>query len=288
MNRAVSNLLEKYDLKTQDDYEIALKEIIQQLALLGLWRSKFYEHAAFYGGTALRLFYGLRRFSEDLDFSLLKKDEGFDLSPHLTAIEKEIAAFGFEFSVEKKAPAVRTQIESAFIKGNTRVNLLCVEAHAGIMDGFPKNKKIKIKLEIDTDPPPGARDEVKNLLTPIPFSVKLFTPPDLFAGKLHAVLCRRWKSRVKGRDFYDFVWFVGQKHPCRIEHLKERMIQTGHWAREDSLDRTTLLQLLQKRLETVDFEQAKSDVRPFVKDMQELSLWSRDFFLDVSKSIEVI
>lgn len=187
---AISNILETYDLKTQDDYEIALKEIVQQLALLGLWRSKFYEYGSFYGGTALRLFYGLRRFSEDLDFSLKEKDDEFDLSPHLRSIEKEIEAFGFKFSVEKKSKQFISSIESAFIKGNTRINLLIIQARDNIVKGFHREQKIKIKLELDTDPPPGSQNEVKTLLTPIPFTVKLFSRPDLFAGKMHAVLCR--------------------------------------------------------------------------------------------------
>lgn len=288
MNKAIVNLLESYDLKTQDDYEIALKEIVQHLALLGMWRSKFYEHASLYGGTALRLFYGLRRFSEDLDFSLVKKDECFDLLPHLKAIEKEIVAFGFKFTVEKKIKKFISPIESAFIKGNTRVNLLSIEAQENIIKGFHREQKIKIKLEVDTDPPPGSQHEVKTLLTPIPFGVKTFTKSDLFAGKMHAVLCRQWKSRVKGRDFYDLIWFIGQKIPCRIEYLKEKMIQTGHWKREDKLDKDRLSKLLKEKFETVDFNRAKQDVRPFIKDKQELDLWSKKFFFDIIKTLEVI
>lgn len=288
MNRAIANLLENYDLKTQDDYEIAIKEIIHQLALLGLWRSRFYEHASFYGGTALRIFYGLRRFSEDLDFSLLKKNDDFNIIPHLKAVETEIESYGFKFSVEKRDKVFDSQIESAFIKGNTRINLLCIDAQDNIVKGFDSDRKIKIKLEIDTDPPGGSQHEIKTLLYPIPFSVKVFTRSNLFAGKMHAVLCRQWKSRVKGRDFYDLVWYIGQKIPCRIEYLKERMIQTGHWKREDKLDKNILLKLLQEKLRAVDIEQIKKDVHPFLKDKQELDLWSRDFFLDIIESIEII
>ena len=288
MNNAIANLLETYDLKTQDDYEIAVKEIVQHLALLGLWRSKFYEHASLYGGTALRLFYGLRRFSEDLDFSLLKKNEDFDLLPHLKAIEREIEAFGFKFYVEKKIKKFISPIESAFIKGNTRINLLCIEAQENIIKGFHREQKIKIKLEVDTDPPPGSQHEVKTLLTPIPFWVKTFTKSDLFAGKMHAVLCRQWKRGVKGRDFYDLTWFIGQKIPCRLEYLKEKMIQTDHWKREDKLGKDRLLKCLQEKIETVDFDQAKQDVRTFIRDKQELALWSRDFFLDIIKILEVM
>jgi predicted nucleotidyltransferase component of viral defense system len=288
MNKALTNLLENYNLKTLDDYEVALKEIVQQLALLGLWRSKFYEHAAFYGGTALRLLYGLRRFSEDLDFSLLESREEFDFHPHLKAVEKEIESFGFEFSVEKSNKIVHSPIESAFIKGNTRINLLCIQARENIIKGFQQNRKIKIKLELDTDPPFGAKYEVKTLLTPIPFWVKTFSQSDLFAGKMHAVLCRQWRSRVKGRDFYDLIWFIGRKIPCRIDYLTEKMVQTGHWRRGDILSKDILLELLENKFKTVDFEQVKRDVRPFIKDGQELALWSAEFFLNIARELEVI
>lgn len=287
MNRAIANLLEKYDLKTQDDYEIAIKEIIHQLTLLGLWRSRFYEHASFYGGTALRIFYGLKRFSEDLDFSLLVKNDDFNIISHLNAVETEIESYGFKFSVEKKDKGFDSPIESAFIKGNTRINLLCIDAQDNIVKGFDRDRKIKVKLEIDIDPPAGSQHEVKTLLYPIPFSVKVFTKPNLFAGKMHAILCRQWKSRVKGRDFYDLIWYIGQKIPCQINYLKEKMIQTGHWKREDKLDKNILLQLLQEKLNTVDIEQIKKDVQPFLKDKQELDLWSRDFFLEIIESIDI-
>ena len=288
MNRTIANLLEHYDLKTQDDYETAIKEMIHHLTLLGLWRSKFFENAAFYGGTALRVFYGLRRFSEDLDFSLLSKDERFDLLPHLRAVEAEIAAYGFKFSVEKKSKGFDSQIESAFIKGNTRINLLCIEVGENIVRGFNRERVMKIKLEIDIDPPPNAQFEVKTLLSPIPFSVRLFTKPALFAGKMHAVLCRQWKSRVKGRDFYDLVWYIGQKIPCQLEYLKEKMIQTGHWKREQTLDKTILIELLQEKFKGTDFDLVKKDVYPFIKDKQELSLWSHEFFLSIIEDIQII
>ena len=288
MNRVIANLLENYDLKTRDDYDVALKEIVQHLTLLGLWRSKFYEHAALYGGTALRLFYGLKRFSEDIDFSLMQNEEEFNLLSHLKSIKKEIEAFGFNFSIDKRVKKTISPIESAFLKGNTRINLLVIQAPDNIIKGLHREQKIKIKLEVDTDPPPGSQHEVKTLLTPIPFEVKIFTKPDLFAGKLHAVLCRGWQSRVKGRDFYDLVWFIGQKIPCRIEYLKEKMIQTNHWKREDKFNKNRLIQLLQEKFKAVDFDKASQDVRPFIKDKQELALWSQDFFLEIIEDIAVI
>lgn len=288
MNSAVENLLNQYQLNTTDDYETAVKEIVQQLALLGLWRSKFFEHAAFYGGTALRLFFGLRRFSEDLDFSLLEPDDAFDFLPHLKAIESELEGFGLSFQITQREKSALSNIESAFIKGNTRINMLSIEVPERIVSRFESQRKIKVKIELDIDPPPGARYEVKTLLNPMPFSVKLFSPADLFAGKMHAVLCRQWKGRVKGRDFYDLVWFVSQNIPCRISHLEERMIQTGHWNNQERLDKNKVLALFDKKMESVDFHQAKQDVLPFLRDRQELDLWNLDFFAGIGGKIEFI
>ena len=288
MNAALQSILNRYQLETPADWENALREIIQEIALLGLWRSKIYEHAAFYGGTALRIFHGLPRFSEDMDFSLLQPTRDFDLSPHLEAIRSELAGFGFTFEVDQKIKQVTTSIDSAFIKGDTRTNLLEIGAPDGLESRFPASQKLKIKMELDTDPPADADYEVKTLLIPIPFQVKLFSPSCLFAGKMHALLCRNWKNRVKGRDFYDFIWYLGKEIPVHLGHLQNRMEQTGHWERAEALDRSALLQLLRDRFDAVDFAQAKSDVLPFLSDPDAIALWSRDFFVDVLDRLNVI
>ncbi len=288
IDKALESLVEQYAISEKHDYENALKEVIQHLALLGLWRSKFYEHSAFYGGTALRLFYGLRRFSEDLVFSLIEKLDDFSLAPHLEAIKKELESFGFQMSVEKKEKNITTQIESAFIKGNTVKNLIAIEVPELYTNKIQKNKKLKIKLELDTDPPGKAQYEVKTLLTPIPFQVRLFGLPDLFAGKLHAVLCRQWKTRVKGRDLYDFIWYLGKRVPCRLDHLQERMEQTKHWEADKNLNRNDVVNMLKNRFEKIDFKMAKEDVLPFLKDPNELDLWSSGFFIDVLDQLSTV
>jgi len=281
MNPALTTLLDRYAPRTSAEWENALREIIQELALLGLWRSKFYEHASFYGGTALRIFHGLPRFSEDMDFSLLVPDGTFDLAPHLEAVRAELAGFGFTFAVDRKIKQVETAIDSAFIKDSTRVNLLEIGAPDGLSSLLPVSKTLKIKLEIDTDPPAGAMHEVRTQLVPIPFQVKLFTLPCLFAGKIHAILYRNWKNRVKGRDFYDFVWYLGKGVPLHLAHLQRRMEQTGHWEADRNLDEESLKSLLHRRFEQVDFGQAKADVVPFLRDTDAVALWSRNFFVEL-------
>ena len=286
MNAALQGMLDRYRPQTLADHENALQEIVQELALLGLWRAKFFEHAAFYGGTALRIFHSLPRFSEDIDFSLLQPDREFDFAPYLEAVRVELAAFGFSFRVERRIKRVSTAIESAFIKGGTRINL----AHIGTPDylraRLPELQQVRIRIELDTDPPSLAAYEVRTLLTPIPFQVRLFDLPCLFAGKLHAILCRDWKSRVKGRDFSDFIWYLGRRIPCNVRHLQARMTQTGHWQQSRELDTAQLRQLLRQRFQQVDFDQAKRDVRPFIRDEAELELWDSAFFQSLADKIE--
>jgi predicted nucleotidyltransferase component of viral defense system len=288
MNPALRNMLAQYSFKTGKDYEQALKEIAQHLVLLGLWRSKFYNHAAFYGGTAFRIFHGLMRFSEDLDFSLLEKNQNFNFDIHLKAIENEVSSFGFTFSCTYKNRTIPSNIESAFLKGNTRVNLLNIEASEEIAKGFPANQRIKIKLEVDTDPPSGGEYEIMPLFFPINFWTKVFSKPDLAAGKFHAVLCRSWKNRVKGRDFYDYLWFAGNKIPCRIPYLQAKMIQTGHWPPDKKMVTEDVINMLEHRFKNLDVEQAKQDVHPFIKDPGELEIWSKQFFLGTLKNLTFI
>ena len=202
MNPAIASMLERYERRSADDHVNALREILQEIALCGLWRAKFFEHAAFYGGTALRVLYGLDRFSEDMDFSLLAPADDFDLGPYCVAVEEELRAWGFPATLRVKRKTARSAIESAFLKANTRQLLLTIEA-GEIASAIHGRRELKVKLEVDTDPPPGFSTETKFLLQPIPFSVKTYDPPSLFAGKMHAVLCRGWGTRVKGRDWYE-------------------------------------------------------------------------------------
>ncbi len=288
MNDALRQMLSDYRLSKFEDFENALKEILQDIALLGLWRSKFFEHAAFYGGTALRILYQLDRFSEDMDFSLLKPDNQFKLDDYLKALKREIESFGFSISVEIRGKKPESTIESAFLKGGTIKNLITIEAPESIIKRPASNQKVRIKLEVDTDPPPGFDTETKYIFRPIPFSVNSYALPDLFAGKMHAVLCRGWKMRTKGRDWYDFVWFVSRNIPLHLEHLRERMTQSGHLAGSETLNHEIFKQKLLKKIESVNFEEAKSDALPFLKDPDSISSWSTDFFSVVLDKISFL
>lgn len=278
MHEAVRSMLEGYRCSSFSDYQNALRDVLQRLALLGLWRSKFFQHAAFYGGTALRMLYGLDRYSEDLDFTLLSENRSFSFDGYADALRNEIAAFGFHVEFESPEKDRTGQIESAFLKADTNSLLLVVNAGGNIMRGVHPGKSLKIRLEVDTDPPGGFETEVRYLLEPIPFSVRTCTMPDLFAGKLHAVLCRRWRNRVKGRDWYDMVWYAGHHAGVRLSHLEERMRQSGDYHDTEALSITRLRSLLQNAADSLDIDQARSEVSRFVPDPQVLEVWSHEFF----------
>jgi hypothetical protein len=286
MHDAIRTMLDRYDCQTRDDYVNALREILQELALLGLWRGKFFEHAAFYGGTALRVLYGLDRYSEDLDFSLLTPDTRFTLGMFGEALLREIRSFGFEVVFEPSEKAAQTRIESAFLKANTYRQLLVIDANDEFLRGLHPGKLLKIKLEVDTDPPSGFETESRYLLQPIPFAVRTYRLPDLFAGKLHAVLCRKWKSRIKGRDWYDLVWYAGRHPRVNLDYLETRMRHSGDYFGEERLTRARLLDLLRRRVLELDVSKIREEVAPFVRDWRSLEVWSRDFFLQVIDQIE--
>ena len=288
MDEIINKILSKYEIRSLDDSIQALREIMQEIALLGLWRSKFFERAAFYGGTALRVLYDLDRFSEDLDFSLLKPDKQFDLSFYNEALKKELSSFGFKVDIENRAKSEKTAVQSTFLKANTRNQMLTIDLDNNFIKRIPRNQKLKIKLEIDTDPPPGFSTAIKYLLLPIPFSIRTFSLPDLFAGKMHAVLCRGWKSRIKGRDWYDFIWFAANHPELHLFHLEQRMRQTGHWEKKTIFTAEDFHEKLSQRINQINIEQAQKDVEPFVKNAESLSLWSRDFFREAATRIKIV
>ncbi len=288
MDEAVVRMLSKYDCQGLDDYKNALREILQEIALLGLWRGKFFENTAFYGGTALRILHGQDRFSEDLDFSLLEPMPDFNLSGHMNFLQKEIEAFGFEVQIEAIDKTVKTTIQSGFLKANTRNQLIAIRASEEVIRAVPKGQLLKIKMEVDTDPPPGFSTHTRYLLQPVPFAVRAFVLQDMFAGKMHAILCRKWKNRVKGRDWYDFVWYAANHPELHLFHLEQRMRQTGHWKGDAPLTPQQLQENLRRTIKGLDVEQARREVEPFVKEPKTLSVWSREFFLDVASRVKCV
>jgi len=287
MNPALQEMLAKYPQGSADECINALREILQELALLGLWRGKFFERTAFYGGTALRVLYGLNRFSEDMDFSLLKTDESFKLERYLPYVERELSSWGFRATAKVKEKTKDSAIESAFLKTNTREQLLVIEVAEEVAAVAHPGQVLRIKFEVDTDPPPDFSTETRFCLQPIPFSVLAYTQPSLFAGKMHALLCRGWGKRVKGRDWYDFVWYVGRGIKLDLHHLEVRMRRSGHYDSDEPLTRERLLQIIEERLSSLELDKAGADVVRFLPDASAVEVWSKDFFRAVAEKVRV-
>ena len=264
-------MLSAYEVKTEQQMRNATFEVNQQIILTGLYNGGFFNEAAFYGGTCLRIFHGLQRFSEDMDLSLLEPNTRFDFSQYFQPIIDQFAMVGRNVEIRKKDKKNFGKVESAFLKDNTDVYDIT----------FQTEKSVKIKIEVDTQPPLKFNTEQKLLLLPQSFMTRCFTLPDLFAGKMHALVYRSWKNRVKGRDWYDFEWYVRHNTPLDFTHLHERALQFN----QEDITKETFLARLNDRLATADMNQVKADVLPFVRNPKELDIWSNEYFLQLAKLV---
>jgi predicted nucleotidyltransferase component of viral defense system len=274
----------EYNPQNEEETLAAMREIMQEIALAALSRTDFFDKAAFYGGTALRIFYGRDRFSEDLDFSLLAPNPYFSLTPYFSKIVEEFQSLGMNVSIREKDKRIKTQVESAFLKSETIWQELVLEDLVK-QHGISSNKTIKIKIEIDRIPPLGFATEEKLLIRPYSFYVKCFTMPSLFSGKLHALLFRKWKSRVKGRDWYDMEWYVRKGVPLNMHHFLQRAKETNDW-QENQISQEQILQLLIAKIESVAFDSVKEDVVRFIADDQKLAIWSPNYFKDLIQKMK--
>ncbi len=275
-----------YNPQNEEDVIAALREMMQEIALAGLSRTDFFEKAAFYGDTALRIFHDLDRYSEDLDFSLLEVDPKFSLEPYLLAIITEFEALGIHVSIREKIKKQQTAIESAFLKSETIWKELVLEDIVK-QAGIQSNKNIKIKIEVDRRPPLGFNTEEKLLVRPFSFYVKCFDLPSLFAGKMHALLYRKWLNRVKGRDWYDMEWYIRKGVPLDIRHFLARAKETGDWT-GNTISSDQILNLLNKKIDNISIESIKDDIIPFIKDDSILKIWSPEYFKDLIKKLKFI
>ena len=285
MNNIIEQMLAQHKSETLADKKNSIKEVVQEIILCGLSRAGFFQTAAFYGGTALRIFHGLDRFSEDLDFSLMASDSDFRLDPYLPALEKELSAYGFHFKAEAKVKTNDSDVLSAFVKGNTREHILLCYADENLARSVVGSELIKVKFEVDTTPPPYARFERQFRLLPIPYEINLYDMPSLFAGKLHAVLCRAWKSRVKGRDLYDYVFYLSNGTPVNLKHLNARLVDSGFEGARKDMSLDEIKEILFCRFKGIDYVQAKSDVLPFIRNPAALEIWSKDFFQSITNQL---
>jgi hypothetical protein len=281
-NTIISSLLEQYECKSIQEYRNVLKEIVQSLVLLGLARGDFFEKAAFYGGTALRKFHNLQRFSEDLDFSLLEPDKEFSLNPYINSVKNTLYSYGFDMIVEIKDKTSVSPIKSAFVKGDTLTHLVSFTAMQAPIRGVPRNETIKVKFEVDTNPPAGADYEVKTQLQPELYQVRLYDLSSQAAGKISAVLTRSWINRVKGRDYYDYIWFLQKNIKVNYNHLRQRLLQQNP---HGFFTEQSIIEMLCQRFASVDFDRVRDDVLPFIKKEEVVMMesWNNTTLIDATK-----
>ena len=285
MNSALESMIAKYNPKNNLERENAIKEIIQEIALAGLSRGGFFEKAAFYGGTCLRIFYGLDRFSEDLDFALVKKDEGFKLDDYFPRLKREFLSYGIDLNIELKKKSNASLVQSAFLKGNSLMFMMTFFPKNEDAKYILSNQKIKIKFEIDMDNPQGGITEYKYRMFPSPYEIQVFDEETLFAGKIHAILCREYKNHVKGRDYYDYLFYIGKKVPFNMKYLENKLKNTGKIAMDEILSLDRVKEFLRDRFEKVNYNQAIEDVRNFIVQKESLNLWKKEFFLSTLDSL---
>ena len=286
MNNILQKMLEKYEINNEQDEINAMKEIIQEIVLSGLSRGLFFDEVAFYGGTALRIFYGLDRFSEDLDFALIKPNTNFDLSKYFVFIENEVKSYGLNLVVNKKEKEKDSNITSAFLKGDTMEHVMLFFTDNNHQTNNKLLKDIKIKFEVDINPPAGANYELKYQLLPSPYQIRLYDLPSLFAGKIHAILCRKWNLRTKGRDLYDYVFFLSLNIKVNIDLVKNKLIESKYIKESDSFNIDILRELLKEKFKEINYDNAREDVKPFIKNISSLDLWSKEFFISITDKLE--
>lgn len=273
MIELIKNRLEEYKVNGAIEEENALKEIMQEIMLFSLWRSEFFEVAAFQGGTSLRILHKLPRFSEDMYFILLKPDYTFSWQPYLDNMADTFREFGIEPEVLDK-PRMEQRVKRAVLKDSSITN----QMNLSFMDDL-NGRKLKIKLEVDCDPADGSDFEYSYLDFPIDFEVCHQDISSNFALKIHALLCRGY---IKGRDWYDFNWYITHRTTPNLFLLKNALVQYGPWQDQDlNINPEWVVTVLKEKIASVDWQNAVQDVEIFMKtlDQESLKLWSEKFFM---------
>ena len=281
----LEEMIKQYNPETSEETKTALREILQSIVLVGLSRGGFFNKASFYGGTALRIFYGLNRYSEDLDFTLNEKDETFDFEYYFKSINDVASSYGLELEFSTKVKKVETPIESAFAKLNTYQTLIKLKVDENLLTILHKAEVMKVKFEVDCNPSLGFDNEIRWLDLPEFASVRVLDQPSLFAGKIHAILCRSYKNNVKGRDYYDFLFFMRQKIKPNMNYLRNKLIETQKLKENDYFDINVLKNMLMEKIESIDFNQVKNDAQKFIFKNENLEYFSKELFVDMIKRL---
>lgn len=281
-SQIIQERLNSYNFQSKLEEFNAIKEIAQEIALSGLARTDFFKHAAFQGGTCLRICHNLYRFSEDLDF-ILKKGDAFSWSNYINQLPTEFAAYNLNLEIQDRSE-LKGNVKSAFLKENSFGRVLSLVYPRSVAD----HQIIRIKLEIDTNPPAGSSFESRVVAFPYPFSVVTQDKPSLFAGKSHALLCRKY---TKGRDWFDFLWFISHSIPINLVFLENALMQLGPWqGKKLNLDESWLKTALRNRVREIDWSSASQEVLPFLRknEADQLRFWNTEFFLQFIEKLKVV
>lgn len=275
----INELLKKYPSSNTEEIKAGLREMMQSIVLIGLSKGGFFSQASFYGGTALRIFYGLNRYSEDLDFTLNEKNENFSLEPYFPFIKNVGISYGLDFEIVSKPKKIKTPVESAFAKINTYETFIHLKMNQDLTNILHKDEVMRIKFEVDCNPSLGFNIESKWIDLPEFAPIAALDESSLFAGKIHAILCRNYKNNVKGRDYYDFLFYVQRRTKPNMVYLKNKLIESKRLSPNDPFDMIILKELLKERFLVTDYEQVKTDVVRFLFTNEDLSFYSADFFI---------
>ena len=278
MVTSIEQIIKSYNPSTIDETKTIVREVVQSIILVGLSRSGFFTKASFYGGTALRIFYGLNRYSEDLDFTLNDVDPNFSIEPYINKIKEVALSYGLDLEIVTK---IKTPIERAFAKLNTYHTFISLKLNDSIVSSLHKDEVLKVKFEIDCHPSLGFNTESKWLDIPEFAQIVVLDEPSLFAGKLHAILCRNYKNTVKGRDYYDFLFYIQKRVKPNLSYLRNKLVETGKISKSESFDICVLRNMLKEQFKNVDFSQVKKDAARFVFKNEDLSFYTKELFIQM-------
>jgi predicted nucleotidyltransferase component of viral defense system len=273
LHRVLNARLRDYAPANPVEQENVLQELMQHYVLSSLSRAGLFLEAMFHGGTCLRIVCGMNRFSEDLDFLLKQPNPSFRWQGYLESVRKDCAQEGIPFEVQDKSQA-GTAVQKAFLKTDSIGKILVLDLPFERYQA----RKIRIKLEIDTNPPAGSTFTTNYITFPVTAPMTTQSLESGFALKLHALLCR---SYVKGRDWYDFVWYAARKTRPDLDLLRHALHQQGPWAGQQI---TVTMRWVQENMETairrIGWTAARDDVQRFLplREQEGLRAWSADFF----------
>lgn len=281
INKHILESLKINNPKNLVEFENALREISQRIILYALSETSFFKNVAFYGGTCLRIFHGLDRFSEDLDFQVTTENYNLKLDEYMSKCKNMLESYGLKASIYSKKEYDEGEIRRRYIK--IPYYDLANEYFEKI--SMNKEKVISVKIEISTKYIPGANYEMNLLTSPVFSMIYSFDYSSLFSGKLNALLTRNWRERTKGRDYYDYMFYISHNIKFNLDYLKNKLnsslnIDTSTY----TLD--IIKNLLKVKFESSDFESIKNDIIPFIDKEYNIDSIDKNMFISSIKYLE--